>query len=102
VIEAGDKTYSIKDVTSGIQKGKPGVTACYATVLADKPDTAGTLNMGLQIAPQGTTRGVGVRGSFLPSNFISCVNRAFLAVRFPPTAGESVNIRYNVTVSATP
>jgi hypothetical protein len=96
-IETGK--YSMDTLKSRMASNTGAARACYEQTLLEKPDTEGTLNMGFQIAPAGTTRGVGVTGSFLPSNLSSCMNRAFLALKFPPTEGESVNVRFTVKLS---
>jgi hypothetical protein len=98
-IEQGQ--YSVATLNSGLGRAQSSVRACYIKTLTEKPDTRGTLNMRLQISPEGNTRGVGVRGSFLPTNLITCINRAFLAVSLPPPAsGQSVNVAYQVALSS--
>ena len=76
------------------------IRACYAKALEQDPTVAGTLDMRFQIGMDGTTRGVGAMSPSLPSNLVSCVNRAFASLQFPPATPTSVNARTQVRLSA--
>ena len=76
----------LAEITSKLRSITGLIQSCYAKHLQEKPDEAGTLDMGFQVSG-GKVRGAGARNAFFTGNLVSCVNRSFYTMSYSEDAG---------------
>jgi len=87
----------ISEISAKLQGIRGAIQSCYAKHLQEKPEEAGTLDMGFQISG-GQVRGAGARNPFFTGNLVSCVNRSFYTMSYAEDAGIT-QVRCVVTLS---
>ena len=88
----------LAEISSKLRSITGLIQSCYAKHLLEKPDEAGTLDMGFQVSG-GKVRGAGARNAFFTGNLVSCVNRSFYTMSYAEDAGTT-EVKCVVTLSS--
>lgn len=94
-------TYEVAAIRRILSQANSPVRSCYAAALALKPTFSTSLDVRFHINLDGSVSGAGVRSPPpVPSNMISCINRAMGSMRFPPPTPTTVIAHSTITLSA--